>query len=261
MELFSYKENVANIDGIDVYYKTAGKGSPLLILHGWGVSSLSWIKPGEMIASDSREVIIIDLPGFGQTAEPKSVWGNKDYANFVVNFVQQIGLEKFDILGHSFGGGVALRIAAEHGRMVDRLILCDAAIVRKERLGLRQKISKRLSKLGSKIISKTPLKPYFSKAAAALSGNYDYYKASPFMKRVFQKVVSEDLAFLLPQVDAPTLVVWGEKDQATPIEDAFMIAEAIRGSELKVITGAGHGPNKSQPQKLSMIINNFLSKK
>ena len=80
------------------------------------------------------------------------------------------------------------------------------------------------------------------------------------MKEIFKKVISEDLSFLLDKVNQPTLVVWGEEDKATPLEDAFKISETIKSSELKIITGAGHNPHRSNPQKLSDIIINFLNK-
>ncbi len=260
MELFEYKENKVTVDGIDLFYKTAGRGHPFLILHGWGASSISWLRVVEEMAGKDCQIIIPDLPGFGKTLPPSKVWSSKEYTEFIVKFLKAIKIEQVFVLGHSFGGALSLRLAAEHGNIVKKLILNDAAIIREERLNFRQKVSKALAKIGSKIASKTSIYPIFAKMVYAIAGNYDYYNANPLMKEIFKKVVSEDLAFFLPEVKQPTLVVWGENDRATPLADAFRVSESIDGSELKIVTGAGHNPHRTHPDKLSKIILKFLNK-
>jgi pimeloyl-ACP methyl ester carboxylesterase len=260
MEIFEYKENKISVDGLDIFYKTAGEGKPLLILHGWGASSVSWMRVTEDLAGKGFEVIVPDLPGFGKTPDPKEPWTSENYASFLLKFIKTLKLDDFYLLGHSFGGGLALLLAAGHKAGIAKLILCDAAIVREERLDFRQKISQILAKIGGKAASKSFLYPFYAKVAYFISGNYDYYKANALMRETFKKVIDEDLTHLLDKVDQPTLVVWGEEDRATPLEDAFRISEAIKSSELKIVTGAGHNPHRTEPEKLSGIIINFLKK-
>lgn len=259
MELFEYKENKLRIDGIELFYKTAGSGEPLLILHGWGASSVSWTRIIEEMAGKEYELIVPDLPGFGKTLPPEKTWGNKDYAEFIVKFLEKLNMKDMNVLGHSFGGGIALRLAAEHDKYVKKLILNDAAIIRKINLNFRQKVSRFLSKIGSKI-SIDGLYPVFSKIVYAIAGNYDYYNANPRMKEIFKKIVNEDLTFLLHKVRQPTLVVWGENDLATPLNDALKISDSIKDSELRVLAGVGHNCHRTDPGKLAKIIINFLNK-
>lgn len=261
MELFEFKENKVNIRGIDIFYKTAGEGKPLLILHGWGASSFSWLGVIERMAGRGFKLIVPDLPGFGKSGFPSNAWGIAGYADLIMSFMQDIGVSEYYLLGHSFGGGIALRMIAEKGAKAKKLILCDSAIVRKERLDARQKTSKFLAKVGSKIISKNSfLYSFFEKMAYRLAGSYDYYRANPIMKEVFKKVISEDLTHLLDKIKMPCLIIWGGDDVVTPMEDAVLFNEIIKGSELKIIDGARHNPYKTNPDEVSEAIIKFLNK-
>jgi pimeloyl-ACP methyl ester carboxylesterase len=261
MELFEFKENKININGIDLYYKTAGEGKPFLILHGWGASSFSWIGIVEAMVNSGYKLIIPDLPGFGKTAMPKTIWGVGEYADFIIALIKKLGIADFYLLGHSFGGGIALKMAIEKNVKPLKLIFCDAAVVREERLNLRQRISKFFARIGSKIISKdSRAYLFFEKMAYKTAGTYDYYRANPLMKEVFKKVVSEDLTHLLPQVDMPCLIIWGEGDQVTPIEDGVLFQQEIDDSELEIIKGARHNPYKTNPVEVAESIIKFLNK-
>jgi pimeloyl-ACP methyl ester carboxylesterase len=261
MELFEFKENKININGIDLYYKTAGEGKPLLILHGWGASSFSWMGIVDEMANKGFELIIPDLPGFGKTEMPKTIWGVGDYADLMVAFIKELNLSDFYLLGHSFGGGIALKMVVEKKVKALKLIFCDAAIVREERLNLKQRISKFLAKIGTKIISRdSRVYMFFEKVAYKLAGAYDYHRANPLMKEVFKKVVSEDLTHLLPSVDIPCLIIWGEDDPITPVEDGVLFQQEIDDSELKIIKGARHNPYKTDPVEVAESIIKFLNK-
>lgn len=252
-----YKQNTVEIDGVRLSYKTAGTGKPLFIIHGWGATSNSWMGFVEEMAGKGYQLIIPDLPGFGKSPEPKSIWGTLDYSLMILEMIKELNLNSFYLLGHSFGGGIALRIAAG-GNGVEKLILCDAAVFREERLDLRQKASKMIANF-SKLVSRDfPGYKFFEKLVYRLAGVNDYYKASPVMKEVFKKVVSEDLRFLLDETGQPCLIIWGGDDKVTPLSDAHLLREEIRGSELKVISGARHNPYKTHPKETAEAIINFL---
>ncbi|MFA5432007.1 MAG: alpha/beta hydrolase [Candidatus Paceibacterota bacterium] len=261
MELFELKENKIDINGIELYYKTAGEGKLLLILHGWGASSVSWVRLIEEMAGKGFKLVIPDLPGFGKTEAPKDIWGIEEYADFILAFVKELNLYNLNLLGHSFGGGIALKVIAKKSIEPLKLILCDAAIVREERLNIRQKVSKFLARIGSKIISKdSQFYMFFEKIAYKIAGAHDYYRANPLMKEVFKKVISEDLTYLLPRVDIPCLIIWGEDDQITPLEDGILFQKEIKDAELKIVKGAKHNPYKTNPVEVSESIINFLNK-
>ena len=255
-----YKQNRIEINGKELSYKIAGTGNPLLIIHGWGASSNSWMGMVEEMVGKGFQLIIPDLPGFGKSSDPDSSWGSEDYVNIILELIKKLDLKEFYLLGHSFGGGIALKIATGKNG-VNKLILCDAAIVREERLDLRQKTSKFISKIGSKIVSKNlPGYHFLEKMLYRLAGASDYYRANPVMKEVFKKVINEDMSYLLNKVSQPCLIIWGEEDKATPLIDAHFLNNEIKGSELKIISGARHNPYKTHAKETAEIIINFLNK-
>lgn len=255
-----YKQNKTVIDEKELFYKVAGEGKPLLIVHGWGASSMSWMGIVEEMAGKGYKLIIPDLPGFGKSSSPDETWGTESYASIISKLIKELDLKDFYLLGHSFGGGISLRIATEN-KDVRKLILCDAAIVREERLDLRQKISKALANIGSRLVSKDfPAYRFFEKLIYKLAGANDYYRASPAMKEVFKRVVNEDLRFLLTKVRQPCLIIWGSEDKATLLEDAHFLNKEIEGSELRIIKGGRHNPYKTHPKEVAQAIINFLNK-
>lgn len=253
------KEEKINVSGIETRYRVVGESNKkVLIVHGWGATSYSWRDVSYCLAKNGFEVIAVDLPGFGETLPPENVWGTDDYVNFLSAFVKKVGLDNFYLLGHSFGGALSLKFTSKHEKLVNKLVLCDSAIIRKERLGLRQKIVKSLSKYFSKIVSKTPVYPFFEKAAYWFAGTYDYYHANAIMKEVFKKVILEDMTSIASNLKKECLIVWGEHDQATPLEDAFVLNNLIENSQLKVIIGSGHNPHRSHKEELCKILVRFF---
>src|SRR3989344_8142648 len=129
------------VKNLEVNYKIFGKGSPMLILHGWGSKSDKWQKVAELLtenpsAGSGQEnimVIIPDLPGFGASQEPKQPWNLDNYVEWVNEFSQKVyELDGgFNLLGHSFGGAVSAKFAVKYNQKVERLFLVAAACVRK----------------------------------------------------------------------------------------------------------------------------------
>ncbi len=250
------------IEGLKINYKIAGSGPAILILPGWGGSSDSWIKISEILSKNFK-VFCPDLPGFGKSQNPPRVWSNEDYCDFVFKFSEKLNIQKFYLLGHSFGGGIAAKLAVKYPKKVEALILCDAAIVRKKRRwGLRQFIAYLLAKFN--FILAIPffekyIYPLAKKIVYKIAGVYDYYVIKDgIMKKTFKKVVEEDLTYILDKIKLPTLIVWGEKDDKVPLEDAFLIQNSIKNSKLEIMKKEGHNPHLKNPEKLSKIILEFL---
>jgi len=259
MDSFEYKVDKISIKGIDLHYKIAGQGHPILVIHGWGADSNYWLGAMEQICSNGFQMIVPDLPGFGETSAPTEIWGAEEYAEFLKKFIEKIDLKDFTIIGHSFGGGVAMILAGKCEN-IKNVILCDAAVVRSERLDLRQKIAKNLANWGQ-VIAKTPVYPILRKILYRFAGASDYYLANEQMKEIFKKVITEDLLYAVDNVKQPCLIIWGEKDKATPIEDAILLNRKIIGSELVIIPNARHNPYRSEPVKTSQSIIKFLRDK
>lgn len=236
------------IKGLKTNCLVIGEGSPILILHGWGSSSLKWQRAGELLAEKGFKVIVPDLPGFGKTEQPKEAWGLDEYSSFVQDLVGQMNLSSFVLAGHSFGGALAVKMALNNP--IKKVFLIGPALIRTKTL------KKRIIYLASKI-----LKPFaFPLARRAfykvVKSDYSWQKG--IMKESYLKVIKEDLTPLLKEVKSKVVLVFGEKDNITDLKQAKMIKERIGSSSLEIVKGAGHDLEISCPEQLVKIILNHI---
>jgi pimeloyl-ACP methyl ester carboxylesterase len=254
------KEKQILINGLKINYKIAGEGPAVLILHGWGGSSDSWRKVQRILAKEKYKVIVPDLPGFGKSITPPEPWQVKDYSNLILNLTEKLGTSQFFLLGHSFGGRIAIKFAKDHPQKIKKLILSGSAGI-KQKWGLKEKLIFQLSKLGNAIFTPTPLIRLKDKARNLFYiflRHKDYVKADGTMKETVKKVLSEDLLPELSQIKTKTLLVWGQRDKMVPLKYAYIFKENISNSKLEILPKIGHSPNLEAPEKLSGIILDFL---
>jgi len=233
--------------------------NPLLILHGWGSNSGRWQKVTEILKKKGIEVMVLDLPGFGITPSPDKPWIRNDYIDWVFQKIKEKKWNKFNLLGHSFGGGLAVKITVNFPQEIDKLILCTPAIIKRKRL--KTYLFYLVAQFGRKIFSLPGLRKLYPQARRLiyfLSGTRDYYVADGVMKETMKNLGSEDLEELLEKIKKPTLVIWGKKDDVLPLEDAYRIQEKIKNSEVKIIPRAKHSPHREVPQELAEYISQFL---
>jgi pimeloyl-ACP methyl ester carboxylesterase len=257
------EEKKISIENLEVNYKIAGEGFPFLILHGWGGSSNSWTYVQKRLAGKGYKVISPDLPGFGKSVSPAIPWEIKDYSNFVLNFIERLKLEKLILLGHSFGGRISIKLASLHPDKFKFLILCDSAGI-KRKLNFRQRMIFYFAQFGNFLFSKKLLRRFKDMAKNIFYiaiRQRDYTKVKGAMRETFKKVVDEDLLPDLSKISTKTLIIWGGKDKAVPLEDAYLIKEKIINSTLEIVPGVGHTLNLEAPEKLATIILDFLKNK
>lgn len=232
----------------------------ILILHGWGSNSGRWQRVKELLEKKGIEVLALDLPGFGIIPSPLKPWGRDDYINWILQKVKEKNWEKFNLLGHSFGGGLAVKMAAENPNLIEKLILCAPAIIKRK--SIKTYLFYWLAFLGRRIFSLPGLKifyPQAQKLVYKLAGTKDYYVADGIMKETMKKIAKEeDLEMILERIKTPTLILWGKKDDVLPLKDAYRIKEKIKRSQLKVLPGARHSPHREAPEELSKILVSFL---
>ena len=236
------------------------KGESLLILHGWGSNSERWQRVKELLEKKGIEVLVLDLPGFGKTLSPQKAWSRDDYINWIFQKVKERNWQKFNLLGHSFGGGLAVKIAATFPERIEKLILLSPAII--QRKSIKTYLFYYISYLGKKVFSLPGFKifhPLAKKLIYKLAGTKDYYVADGIMKETMKKIGKEEpLEMILEKIKIPTLILWGKKDDVLPIIDAYYIKEKIKGSELKIIPKARHSPHREAPEELAEIIVQFI---
>lgn len=254
------REEKISINNLEINYKFAGQGPAILILHGWGGSSDSWIKVQEILAKQGYKVICPDFPGFGKSNTPPEPWGVDDYVKWVNNFVHFQNLEKFSLLAHSFGGRIGIRFATKYPEKLNNLILCDSAGIKHPPLP-HQRIFWILAKIGNALFSRKPFIRFKDGARNALytmARRKDYLKADGTMKETIKQILADDLISNLPQIKLPTLIIWGQRDRMVPLKDAYTMREKIKNSELVILPKVGHSLHLEVPEKLAEIILNFL---
>ncbi len=161
------------------------------------------------------------------------------------------------MLGHSFGGGLASKIAIKHAQDIEKLFLVSAACIRKKtaKKSLFAKISKII-----KIFRFLPYYNFFRKAVYKfIIKKSDYFYVEGVMRETYLNMVSEDLSLHLSFIKVPTVIIWGDKDDATPIEDGRLIARQIKNSKFVVMPEAGHDLNRKQPEILGQKVLENLS--
>ncbi|MCM1028074.1 MAG: alpha/beta hydrolase [Pseudoflavonifractor sp.] len=248
------------IDNMKVAYEVAGQGTPLILMHGWGCDH-STVASVAATASLTNTVYSLDLPGFGESDEPTRPWTPEDYAAMLRAFVTALGIKRPTLAGHSYGGRVAIVYGATYPDEVDRLILIDAAGV-KPRHGLKWHW-----KVGSFKTGKWLLNTFLGKEKAApvierwrnKRGSADYRAASPMMKATMSASVNEDLCHYMPSIKAPTLLMWGEKDTATPLADARKMERLIPDAGIVTFIGAGHYSFLDAPAHFAAVLAEFLN--
>ena len=237
-----------NINGLEIDYLDKGKGEVLVWLHGWakGIGKEKYQELIDNLARDFR-VIAIDLPGFGNSDEPKKPWGVVDYTNLVKEFLDNINIEKYVLAGHSFGGRLAIVLAASEKQKIEKLILVDSAGIERKNL---------IMKLWLSLLSLVPKK--IKIILRGDIGSKDYREASGVMKQSIKLVVGENLEKIIGKITVSTLIVWGSEDKTTPLWQGQLINKLINGSKLTVVEGANHGLPYRNPVELGLEIRKFL---
>jgi pimeloyl-ACP methyl ester carboxylesterase len=249
---------LTRINGLDVYYQDEGQGDPVVLLHGWGVSSQSLAGVASFLATGFR-VISVDLPGFGWSQAPPEAWGAAEYADQVRQLADTLELEEVTLLGHSFGGRIAIVMAAQHPQRVARLILVASAGIRpKQRLTARAKVG------ATKVLRRILTLPGWGQVGERVLrrwqervGSRDY-RAAGAMRPTLVRVVNEDLAPMLPMIQAPTLLLWGDRDLEVRRPAVETMAAQIRGARLVVFPGVGHFPFQDASEEFQRSLTGFL---
>ncbi len=251
-----------NVDGYNICYKISGNGEKTAVmLQGWGTSLELYDTVANTINGKYR-FIQLDFPGFGGSDEPREPWNVDAYGDFFCHFMKTLGITKASLIGHSYGGRVIIKLAnrTELPFEIEKIALIDSAgIVPKKSLAKRIKIRqyKILKKVfGNKIIY--ALFPELVEDWRSRQGSADYRNASPMMRQCMVMAVNEDLTHLLSGIRQETLLIWGDRDTETPLSDAKIMEERIKGSGLAVIEGAGHFPFLERPLVFDSVMKSYF---
>lgn len=245
-----------DIDGLRVRCRDDGEGPAVLFLHGWGVSFEQYAVLLDHLAGTHR-VIAPDLPGAGQSQEPPVPWDARAYADFILRFSEAAGLSEAILIGHSHGGRTVIKLlsAPHEPLIVKKAVLMDSAGLRPKR-GPAYYLRVYSYKAVKLLLSPFPsIKARFT----ARAGSADYRAASPVMRGTLSKLVAEDMTPLLPRIRSSVLLIWGDRDTATPLAHAKVMEKAIPGAGLVTLKGAGHWACLERWDVCVRVLDSFLS--
>ncbi len=248
----------AVVKNIVTEYRDEGSGAVMLLIHGWGdnLHTFDFIVP---IISKKWRVVRIDLPGFGASDPLQTPWDVDSYSKFIKDFTDKLNIQVEILVGHSFGGRIAIKAVASKTIKPKKLVLIASAGIAKVR-SVRNRFFYILAKAG-KVITFIP--PFIFWRRQLRKKLYDAagsdYLKSRELKNTFLKVVKEDLTNFAAEISIPTLLIWGDEDSETPLADGKSFSKIIPGSQLKIIAGAGHFVHKEKPEEVSGLINQFAS--
>ncbi|MCQ2979491.1 MAG: alpha/beta hydrolase [Clostridia bacterium] len=251
------------IKGLKLNYKIDGLGSPVVILHGWGEDS-NTVKNLTDMFSLTNTVYTLDLPGFGLSETPDKSWDIYDYEDCVTKFIQAMNLENVILVGHSMGGAIAICLAYSRLVSIKALFLVSAAGVRNKpgKKSIINKLKVILYKVVRGLIKILPLvakkKEKLLNKLQRMTASEDYINAKGVMRNTFVKVLNNDLQYAMAKVVQPSVLIWGDLDTATPLDEAQIMNGLIRNSKLKIVRGTGHFPFLDNPNEVYEIISKEL---
>ena len=236
------------INDIEINYKQYGNpsGKDVVLLHGWG-QNIEMMEPLGNNLEDFH-ITILDLPGFGKSSEPTKALTIYEYKDILKEFLTNLKIENPIIMGHSFGGRIAIIYAASEP--VEKLVLFGAPCIRKQKTSMKEKVLKGLKKLPGMNTIGEYMKKYI--------GSEDYKNASPIMREILVNTVNEDLSECAKKITCPTLLIWGTNDQAAPIEEARELEKLLSDGALIELPGLTHYAYLEALPQVINILNNFL---
>ena len=254
------KEQFIKTKNTDVFVKTLGEGKTILFLHGWGVDSTYFNEIKDFLSNQSFKLVFLDFPGFGSSSVPNEEWNLDDYVEVVENIIKKLELDNINIVAHSFGARVAIKLCSKKRTDINKLILCGAAGL-PEHNSLKKVAFKSLAKTGKKIFELPLLKNKEDKARKLLyklARVNDYEKANSMMKKIMVNIIKEDLTPDLKQIQQKTLLVWGKRDTYTPLYNGIKMNKLIKNSKLEVLDKATHSLIRTNPEKFIQFILPFI---
>ncbi|MBU0647850.1 alpha/beta hydrolase [Patescibacteria group bacterium] len=242
------------INGLMVNYYVSNVMMPtdtLVFLHGWGTDARSFAG----VVEKRNNWLALDWPGFGGSDFPDMAWGVLDYAKFLAEFLQKLNVVDPILVGHSFGGRVIIKYCANNLGGVKKIILVDSAGIKEE--GKRLELLEKLSKTSQPLRRVPGLGSLIDRMGSKFRS--DDYKLAGKNKGTFKKVIGEDLQPDMMKVKVPAIIIWGENDEQTPLEDGKRINKLIKDSKIFVIKDAGHYPFIDQYDEFIQIFDGEIN--
>lgn len=226
----------------------SGASVTLVFLHGWGQNILM-MKPLSDFYVDKFNLLLIDLPGFGESDEPDHAWTVYEYADFLKEFLETFSMKRIILIGHSFGGKIALVYASKYP--VEKLVCFGSPYCKElKKLPFKNRLYKRFKKI------------FFLRPLANIMKNFigssDYKNASEVMRGVLVQTVNLDISEDVKKINCPTLLVWGSLDTAAPLNRAYELEKMIPDAGVVVYEGATHYAYLERIHEVHNVLDSFF---
>lgn len=242
--MFTYQENNIVYDYID-----NKKKKTLIYLHGWGQNK-EMMEPIATPFAKDNNILLIDLPGFGKSPEPKTAWSLFDYVEMVHELVTSLNIENPILIGHSFGGKISILYASKYD--VSKLVLLASPYkVARKKLTLLQRILKKTAKVSF-------LKGFTNYMKNQI-GSTDYKQASELMRQVMVKHINTDVTEECKKIKCPTLIMWGTNDTTLGIENGYELEKLIKDAAVILFENGTHFAYLEYAYKTIRIIQAFIN--
>ena len=241
------------VNGVLTHYLLVNPGqkNTLLILHGWGQSSQFW---QEILANipENYTGLAVDLPAFGGTSPLPGKPQVSDYSEFVKNLIKKLELNNVFLLGHSFGGQIAVDFSLRYPQLLKHLTLLSPAAIRNDQPSLKSRLARRVRPLVKK------LSPQIYQYLLSLTASSDYFQSSEHQRELLKHILHLDFSDKISSIKTPTSIIWGTEDHVIPNRGKFL-AENIPNSKLFVLYGSDHSPHINSPQKFLHYLSQILT--
>jgi pimeloyl-ACP methyl ester carboxylesterase len=263
---------------VKLHYEEEGKGSPVLLIHGFGASTYTWRHIAPELARHHR-VIAVDLKGFGRSDKPLDErYSVFDQADLLAQLIVDKDLRKLTLVGHSFGGGVALLLALQRDQRLEgrisKLVLLDTIAYPQNvpvffrlldvpvvsQLGVRMvppsvqtRVALRIAYFDDSKIDPDEVETYAAPLKTAAGKHAIVHSA--------RQIVPEGLAELSEQyrsIKQPTLILWCDHDRIVPLSIGLKLRRTLPNSTFRLVDDCGHMPQEEQPETTLKLIQTFL---
>ena len=271
LELFCIKEDdiagrihskKIKVGELDIHYFTGGQGDPLVVIHGGGAGADSWVQNVAELSQHYR-IYVPDLPGFGHSQTMEGDYGISEFVEFVEDFTRSLGLKRFHLVGHSIGGGIALRYALKFPHRISKLVLVSSMFLGKE-IALWVTVLSSCTLCRSLGIAAAIILKAVKRLVNLVYAPLKFVNPLPRAKVNFGTAVTtfrEQAAVLVNQLSelmVPTLLVWGANDGIVPVSNAYDAAQLIPDCQLHVFEDCGHSVYKQKVKEFSHLLTTFL---
>ena len=253
-----------DVDGIRIRVQDSGSGAPILLIHGLGGSIDSWQESLQVFAAKHR-VIVLDLPGFGQSDKPRMTYSVRFYTDFIAHFVKSQSFP-MSIVGSSLGGQIASELAIKYPTLVSKLVLISPAgippfsfrgtpalrrYVRITKAGSEEEVKQILVSINNGPVSDEYAKDVYQRIS--MPGARE-----AFLSALAQSAKAPRLCARLKRIHCPVMVLWGQNDQMIPAKYAapFMGVDNYR---VVLIEHSGHRPHAEAPELFRSLVLSFLA--